>query len=301
MTDNEKLELSEDKNEEKSLESDDSSRTMYLSLSDTEEITQTKEEKSLSATVPITVIPEHEAVQGQLSQKKKDTSKIPLEAVLGQSDVKAARPMETPTIRLQRPQVSGVEGISGIDEQKKKTSRISLEAALAPDQVKGAVPPSPTISETLVPKTIRLRRPSEMPTVKAAGLASPLAETSRIPDLASLHQTVPLKEPAVTPKVEEEESATRKRTIKLKRPTVGPTVTPPGELAKAQAGVAAIVVKKEDMPGPVLLVTTVVMTILILVTIYMFLSQTIGPNICLTETSYYKEGPNLAWPGKIEP
>lgn len=99
-----------------------------------------------------------------------------------------------------------------VQAAKSKTSRISLDSAI------GVAPSAPM--NAAEPKTIRLKRPSDLassavarpsaaPAVPAPAAASPVRKTSRIPDSAL---------PTEVSAASESASVTQKKTLKIKRP-----------------------------------------------------------------------------------
>ena len=178
-------------------------------------------------------------------------------------------------------------------DEKRKTSRISLEAALAPQG--GA-------SSSSGPKTIKIKKPSEAPTLKAAVKDS--TKTAQLDDVADA-----AAKPA-TP--------SGRKTIKVKRPTQRPGVK--GVTVKRPAGAPGVAVAKPVVAGagaPVAVqgiqqlapakigafwpVTALLNLIVILVTIYMLCSQALGPDFSLTQLSYgLKKDIDLPWPGKLQ-
>jgi len=111
-----------------------------------------------------------------------------------------------PPVPGSNPLPQGPKPPSGAQVQaaKSKTSRISLDSAIGV---------APVGSEKEAPKTIRLKRPSDLaapaPTVPK-GPSAAVRQTSRIPDSA-----LPTAEPGAA----ESASVTQKKTLKIKRPT----------------------------------------------------------------------------------
>lgn len=253
---------------------EDSSSTMRISLSDVD-------------TAP--------AVAAAAQAKKKETSKVPLEAALAEPKPAVG------TIKLSKPTAESMN-------EKRKTSRISLQAALGPQVADGAV-------ATKGPKTIKLKRPSEASTVRVptrdegAALGDDLAKTAELDDAA----------------VQDTQTPTRRKTIRVKRPTSRPSVGGGGGeqtvIKKGAAGKKSLSVAKKGSAksgaqgaaaavpaGPVdkcnwfWPVTAIASMLVIFTVIYMFCAQTFGHNqISLTQYSYWEEGPDLQWPNKIQP
>jgi hypothetical protein len=212
------------------------------------------------------------------ASKKRETSRIPLGAAVppGSEEKKPA------TIRI-RPAV----------ESKRKTSRISLEAALA-------VQDEP--ADASKPKTIRLKRPDEMPTVKVKtkpGLAKP--------EVTPPSASAPGDELSATRELdvgeEEGSSPTRKKTIVVKRPQQRPSVR--GVTIK-QGGAG----QPEAVPGQVEAVATdqahwmfhtcgIAAILAMGVLIYVLCAQVFGPDISLTQLSYGAKNTELPWPGRF--
>lgn len=259
---------------------------------------------------------------GGATPKKKETSRIPLDVAKRQT---SRIPLETAkTGDLTRPPVkpdeSGAEApktirikpatasqtktasspgaakaeTSNLEAAKRKTSRISLESAIQ----------SP--SEEAGPKTIKLKRPSEAPTIKvakapAAESAAPQKDESDV-DEAVKGKTARLdipdedNEPDVSP--------TRKKTIRVKRPSAAETgpkdVTPAkGSPAERAALAAANQNVGEKEPHGTFSFIAVAAIFVCIVCIYLFCSQALGPNASLTQLSYGAPGTDLPWPGKI--
>jgi hypothetical protein len=223
------------------------------------------------------------------------------------------------TVKVSRPTVMAPAPSAEVaPTDKKKTSRISLEAALSSQQQQAEAEEAPPAAGAPKggPKTIRLKRPSEISTVKISDeppLAAAVAEAPTMP-AAGLGKTEELE----SPRIEEEEkpTPTRRKTIRVKRPTQRPGVRAagtvaarPAEAAQAQAAVAAgapaaamapVAPVTSDEPSWLFPVFTVVAIIVTCVLIYVLCAQALGPNSSLTQLSSYKEGPDLSWPGKIQ-
>jgi hypothetical protein len=284
-----------------------------------------------------TIMAQEHVVTRPPAEAKKDTSKIPLAAAkpTGGPTVMATPPTEGPkTIRIKpKPATAQTQKVAqagilaeeddGDDSgslalsDKRKTSRISLEAAMTTEPTPGGA----GSDDTARPKTIRLKRPSEAATVKVSaqpGTSIPepaLSSTTQtegeplMPMAASLEETSKLDMP---PPAEDDGSQTRRKTIKVKRPTQRPEVPMSlgvsgggaghrgaGDLAAARHAAQAIV--KPDTMNATFPIFAIVTMIVMLITIYLFCTEAIGPNPCLTDYSYYKEGADLSWPGKISP
>lgn len=234
------------------------------------------------------------------AEKKRETSKISLDAAVPPND-------GTKTIRLKPADSGGAKvpkpGIitqtpqakaSPVSE-KRKTSRISLEAALAPE--------APADGDA--PKTIRLKKPSEAATVRV-GQSAPATKSDTTPvDKAELSKTSQIQ-------AEEAKPVTRRRTIRVKRPTgkrsvdVGDQPADAPEAPAAEPGEAPVVaampaapVETKDEPNGFFVFSAVAAVLIVCVTIYMFAAQAFGPNSSLTRLSYGAPELDLAWPGKL--
>lgn len=218
---------------------------------------------------------------------KKETSKIPL----------AAAQPASPAVKKQ---TSPLEGASAeVIEAKRKTSRISLENVMASD----AGAPSGGAASAGGPKTIKLKRPSEAVTIKAVRKGPVAASQPAAAAAASLNKTAPLDDAA---KAETEEGG--RKTVKVRKPTLKVKAggAPAGGAAGAAAagtaaGAAAAAVPEEykDTAHWVFWLFSLAAVLVACVTIYMFTSQVIGPDYCLTKASYNPQGSNLGWPGKL--
>lgn len=250
------------------------------------------------------------AGDGQTSpaEKKRDTSRLSVDDA-----VKQPGDTTPQTIRLKPaggtakvPKPGIVNQTPAADakpvSEKRKTSRISLDAALAPE--------APQSSDA--PKTIRLKKPSEAATVRVgqsnAGKAaepkkSDTAQVSAKPEASKTSQIAP-QGPA---------TQTRKRTIRVKRPTGKRGVQvdqdagdgQPAAAARAapagapQAGGAGEPVAVRDEPNWFFVFSSVAAVLVTCVIVYMFAAQAFGPNVSLTRLSYGAPELDLAWPGKL--
>jgi hypothetical protein len=163
---------------------------------------------------------------------------------------------------------------------KRKTSRIPLEAAIAGGAKEGAKP-----------KTIRLKRPQpgkkSPPTAKTvARSAVALKKTAEI--------EVPEGETGAAP-------PTRRKTVRVKRPSQRPAVKP-AQIARPTAGPAAgaeDVAVLEDKPLWIFPTMAALCVVAALVLVYVHMAQVFGPDISLTQHSYGWRSLELGWPGKI--
>ncbi len=188
-------------------------------------------------------------------------------------------------------------------DPKRQTSRISLDAALGGEGEN---------KQAAGPKTIRLKRPSEVATVKIKKkpevednkAGEPLNKTSEIP-------------PPEAEGDKDEIPQTQKKTIKVKRPSQRRAVKsvsvkragseagatePAAEGAVAAApmqavGPAAAPVK--DGAHWTFITASVAAIIVCCIIIYVLCAQVLGPNISLTQLSYAAPDAELPWPGRI--
>ena len=203
---------------------------------------------------------------------------------------------------------------SQVEATKSKTSRISLEAALGANEGLDAG----------APKTIRLKRPSELKSGATGQIAIPMAtaatlrKTGLVPPAAGLPQqsmTARLPTQALPPDVAapaaetEEASPTRRKTIKIKRPSVstgikinvGQQAAGDGEASDTEdmqqlslpPGMQPIGVP--DTVNPVFVVAAAVALLLTLGLVWILAAQTFGPNAAITGYTAMK-GPDIAPP-----
>jgi hypothetical protein len=209
-----------------------------------------------------------------------------------------------------------------VQAAKSKTSRISLDAAIGAAEAAG-VQAAPD-----APKTIRLKRPTEMPTVKVAIVPPPSAAavsahaTSSIPSLATVSakatapippmnvlmappppasQTARIPDTAVA---SDNAPITQKRTIRVKRPAAMVISGGGGEAAADEgagvAGAPAVAVPIAPDTAHWAFNFAAVLTILLtLALLVVFSSQIFGPNASLTELSVWATGPDLPLPGTV--
>lgn len=248
------------------------------------------------AVKPVTVVAQP-VLQAKPSTPKRDTSRIPLTAAAVPPSSDAAQsPVIAKTISVkpvvarptvQPPQAAVAATPVKPGEEKRKTSRISLENAMANQ------PPSPG---TEGPKTIRLKRPTEAPTIRSAPLGGP-ARAAGTPPAPGV--TTPLTQTAVLPESSEDEegpSPTRRKTIKVKRPDQRPTVEGGAPSIQMVAGPA---VKTGDRPHWFFSMVAGITIILCGIVIYMEMAQATGPNYSLTQLSSAPDWEDLHWPGKL--
>ena len=217
---------------------------------------------------------------------KTATSKVPLEAAKMPSDS---------ALTIKRPAVKkAAAAAEALGDSKRKTSRIALDSVLAATDA--GQPEAPSTG----PKTIKLKRPSEAVTVKAVrkGPATASAGASS--------KTAPMDEAAAAA------TPSGKRTVKVRKPTmkVKSKAAKAGVGAAAPAKAAAVKEVPYVDSAHWLFVTFAVFAVLVVsVTVWMYTSQVIGPNYCLTQTTYsqpeiptdlHLQGATyLPWPGKL--
>jgi hypothetical protein len=190
---------------------------------------------------------------------------------------------------------------SQVQAAKSKTSRISLEAAYgAGDEV----------PDSSAPKTIRLKRPTELAKGATGPLAVPVAtarKTSPIPPLATAQQSSTARLPtqtlneAAVPSSEDDSSPTRRKTIKIKRPSAAAGIkinvgggTDGGEAAEAGEGgeeMQMLALPGGRLPGEAtgpgavhwaFVVAAVAALVATLGVVWILAAQTFGPNAAVT-------------------
>jgi hypothetical protein len=174
-------------------------------------------------------------------------------------------------------------------EEKRMTSRINLEAALSTEEG------SDGKAGSIGPKTIRLKRPGDASTIKAVPRPK-MVKPAEDAGSAVMNRTARLEVPEE--KAEDAEgtegaSPTRRKTIRIKRPTHGPGEDAPIVIARAEAAAAAqgeemdgMPFSLDDEPNPAFPILAIAAVLVILVTIYLFTVQVFPAW-------------NLSWPGKI--
>lgn len=240
-----------------------------------------------------------------VSDAKKSTSRVPLSAARATAPIPAAKTVRIKPMPAKGAPVPGSHPLppgpkppsdAQVQAAKSKTSRISLEAALT-----GETPAAEP--ETGVPKTIRLKRPSEAATVKmkpAPGTPIPIraasapqkGATAKIPDAAGGDEGTPL---------------TRRKTIRVKRPGSRPTIATGGDKGTATGeasdgmtdlGLPPMMMGVMDQVSPAFPIAAIAAMLAMIVLVWLLASQTFGPNASLTQLSY--GGPDLPMPGSIE-
>ncbi len=288
-----------------SLQEDGSSTTMRLEIPAVSQKTSSEaptivvSKPAASPAAPSGTAAQAAAQAGAAGLKSK-TTRIPLEMAAPATGAAPGKPtQDLKTIKIKPASGAPLGKLSApvvqppgekVIEEKRKTSRISLEAALEAAGSKGpALAGGPVISET--PKTIKLKRPGESPSLQVEPAGAEAAK--------ALGRTTKLEEPAVE---EEGPSPTRRKTIKLKRPTDRPAA-PAVAVARGEESVAQA---EEEAPSrsslvfdAIALAAAIMLIISSLIVVYIFCAQAFGPNVSLTQLSYGAPGLDLGWPGKL--
>ena len=205
---------------------------------------------------------------------------------------------QQPPIPGSNPLPEGPKPPSGAQVQaaKSKTSRISLDSAIGV---------APVGSEKDGPKTIRLKRPSDLatptaaPTVVQKAAAASVRQTSRIPDSAL---------PTTTSVPPDQASVTQKKTLKIKRPggIKEEDATLEGGGSSFPEGVQMTTINPMDFPAqaesPVfttvaVFAASVAAVVLLLLTLCLG-AHAMGPNAGKNATASLS-GPELPWPGRM--
>ncbi len=190
------------------------------------------------------------------------------------------------------PLPEGIKPPSGAQVQaaKSKTSRISLDSAI------GVAPMTPMGSE---PKTIRLKRPTDLAAPAAKAATSTIRQTSRIPDAAM----------PTASEASEAASVTQKKTLKIKRPGVKEEGAPEGAGVAGEAfpeGVTMTPIAALDHPvkpessvftAVAVFAATAAAVLLLLLTLCLG-AHAMGPVAGKNALASIK-GPELPWPGRI--
>ncbi|MBL7114942.1 MAG: hypothetical protein ISS35_04185 [Kiritimatiellae bacterium] len=241
---------------------------------------------------------------------KRETSRISLDEVMGEGPaggertirlkpVGSVNPASTPVPNMVSQSAEPAQTTEAeVSAAKRKTSRISLDSVL------GGAPEASTEG----PKTIRLKRPSEAATVKL-GQSSPPPAKSAAPAPAATPAAPAAAAQTGESSVDPEISPTRRKTIRVKRPSGGvkmkSSATPvEGEASATSEGPSSAPVAqtvKEDRPNWFFLVCEIAAVLVVCVAIYVFTSQTFGPNASMTELSYGAPEVFLSWPGRVSP
>ncbi len=268
-----------------------------------------------------------ETAPGVPGVRKKETTKIPLTTGHGPGPTITAAPsIEAPkTIRIRPksavstvppsgaesgPRVLSAIPADAMPADKRKTSRISLEAALI------AEGEQEKLLSARGPKTIRLHRPAATaatvkmppaPSVQVPGAAASIAvpasasesEVPLAPTAVTFEDTARLESPPA-PTVEPLPADTRRKTIKVKRPTQRPGVTalPTHTVGVTPSAHLPVPVVKADVVHAVFPVFAIAGLVVILSVAWMLCAQAFGRNACLTQYSYGND-PDLPWYGKL--
>ncbi len=245
---------------------------------------------------------------------KKQTSRIDLPATEargpGNDDIKTVKvkPATPPPKPGADPLPPGPKPLSPAQVQasKSKTSRISLEAAL------GAIEEMPP--QKTMPKTIRLKRPSDLP-AGASGGGAPAAPTSPGMQAPNLTAHLPTAKVATQQlgdlsKESDNSSITRRKTIKVKRPGAPSAVKvdatsdePPeqeGSPAKNKTpslppGMKPIGLVEAESMHVAFVVGAAAALIVTLGLIWILAAQTFGPNAAVTGYTH-ASGPDIPAP-----
>ncbi len=247
---------------------------------------------------------------------KKMTARISLASATGQIPSVTVPPTtdDVKTIKLKPPtstqSVSPQESAAiAAQAAKSKTSRISLESALS---AQPELPQAPSAA----PKTIRLKRPTEMggsapakpalkPPTTHIQIPQPPHQTGQIPPAAV---ATPPPEPAQeTP----DNSPTRKKTIKVKRPGAGGgpkiSLNKSGEGADGAASTGdedlqqlsgfdnLAPVAAPDKVNPVFIIAAVIALLASIDLIWVLAAQLFGPNAAVADFAQ-SQGPDVPNP-----
>ena len=261
---------------------------------------------------PSTPAPQGIAIPREEAAKKM-TARISLASATGQIPSVAIPPAtdDVKTIKLKPPtatqSVSPQESAAiAAQAAKSKTSRISLESALS---TQPELPPA----SNAAPKTIRLKRPTEMGGAPAKPALKPPTTHIQIPQPP--HQTGQIPPAAVaTPPPEPEQespdnSPTRKKTIKVKRPGAGggPKISlnkgkddaTPGtgeDNLQQLTGLSNLPpIAGPDKVNPIFIVAAVIAILAAINLIWVLAAQLYGPNAAVADFSQ-AQGPNVPNP-----
>ena len=245
---------------------------------------------------------------------KKMTARINLASATGQIPSVSIPPStdDVKTIKLKPPtatQSASSQESAAIAAQaaKSKTSRITLESALS---AQPELPQAPSAA----PKTIRLKRPTEMGGAPAKPPLKPPTTHIQLPQPP--HQTGQIPQAAVaTPPPEPEQetpdnSPTRKKTIKVKRPGAGGG--PKISLNKGEGGEAAPGVGDDnlqqlsgfdnltplaapDKVNPIFIVAAVIALLVTINLIWVLAAQLFGPSAAVADYAK-RQGPDVPNP-----
>ena len=209
----------------------------------------------------------------------------------------AAAPLQPqhPPTPGSHPLPDGPKPPSGAQVQaaKSKTSRISLDSAI------GVAPMAPMGAEKVEPKTIRLKRPSDLSAPAAPKTSTaPIRQTSRIPDSA-----LPNAEAAAA----EASTVTQKKTLKIKRPGAKEDAAVEASGEAFPEGVQMTPISALEMP-PVKAESSVFTAISVVAAVaalfvmaaltWCLAAQAVGP-VANMNTTASVSGPELPWAGRI--
>ena len=239
---------------------------------------------SPSATVPV-------PVESVISPSA--TVQVPVDSVI--SPARQPQPPPTPG---SHPLTEAVKPPSAAQVQaaKSKTSRISLDSAI------GVAP----VSDKDGPKTIRLKRPSDLstpaaPTVqKGAAPSAAMRQTSRIPDSA-----LPTAE---SPVVSDSSAVTQKKTLKIKRPSAAKEEGAAAEGEAFPEGVQMTPLSPMDFPAQsessvfttISAVAAIAATLVLVGLAWCLAAHAIGPGAGKNALASIKlGGVELPWAGRL--
>ncbi len=175
---------------------------------------------------------------------------------------------------------------SQVQAAKSKTSRISLEAAIG-----GEAAAAPLAAADGAPKTIRLKRPSEMPTLKVPAVHPPTAvpppgarATAPIAPHPIPSKTAPILAAeglSAAPTAADGIPLTQKRTIRVKRPGAV-SIAPPTAGGEAEPALTPLSPEESGLPvkdscNPVFLVAAVAAILVTGALVFLFYQQLYGP------------------------
>lgn len=237
---------------------------------------------------------------------KSETAKIPLDVASSGISISNDTP-QTKTIKIKPVAVPGtikmgatapaVATPQAVKAAKSQTSKIPLDAVM----------PTGSADPDSGPKTIRLKRPGAtstpvampaQPTVAriAKDVKSDLSKTSRL-DLDDAGIDAP-----TTP--------TRRKTIRVKRPTSGTTpsldisrskepASDGGALPTVGAPVPPMPIEEVEEKSLISGIASILALFVVCTLIYVLMAQVTGKNGSLSELSYFMPEVNLSWPGRI--
>jgi len=196
-----------------------------------------------------------------------------------------------------------------IQKAKRQTSRVSLEKVLASAELgDSALPGSP--------KTIKLKRPTEAPTIKVAPRPAPAAGGGAAPTAAPVAAAAPAAGVAgvlsktvnldTSTSAQEGDTETQKKTIRVKRPSKAPSVkvqSRESNQPKEEAPPVPLVqFPTADNPSAFFVVCAVLAILVTGAIIWMFCAEYLGMDGHIPTVNYIAigKGPNMPWPGKLQ-